>query len=103
MGACEKSFAIPDNMEEAQGPSSRTTVCIHKDGIRFIHKCGEEGQEACPGNDECSIKFEAANGNDLALSTPTELSNGSPPLYTLLEEESECFGFFCPDIEQALR
>merc|ERR1711918_102591 len=65
---CEKSFAIPDasSYDQAQGPSTRTIVCVQKDKIRFIHKCGEEGQEACPGSDECSIKFEAANGNDLA-------------------------------------
>eukprot|EP00746_Dinoflagellata_sp_MGD_P001146 gnl/MRDRNA2_/MRDRNA2_102124_c0_seq1.p1 gnl/MRDRNA2_/MRDRNA2_102124_c0~~gnl/MRDRNA2_/MRDRNA2_102124_c0_seq1.p1 ORF type:complete len:941 (+),score=141.41 gnl/MRDRNA2_/MRDRNA2_102124_c0_seq1:231-3053(+) len=99
---CEKTFAIPSTLDQGDGPSSRTVVCVQKEKIRFFHKCGEEGEENCPQSDTCSIKFEAASTNDLALSTPTEGIRASP-LYTLLEEESECFGFFCPDIEQALR
>jgi len=66
--------------------SSRTRICVTETSVGIGTQC--EG----PGK---GITFEAPSWIDIAASTAGLGGSRGPPLYTLVDEDSPCFGLFC--------
>lgn len=94
------TFALAGN-NGAKVTMQRPRICVKGNKVRYS-RC-LEGDECPTKRDSCSLLLEVPGLADIAASTPRSAKGTGTPLYTLIEEEAPCLGFFCPDVVVELK
>jgi len=100
LGKAKLTFAVP---ALGPAPSGAKADTFGEARARLCVVRGGDGQAKVGVQEECDshgsdmgVRIEAPSMRDIAASTPQGSGGDVRPLYALIQEEKDCFGFLCP-------